>query len=526
MSRSHHCSDSLRPYPGPAATSWRHWNITTETGRKTVPNAPTATTRESTGESTPKHFYLPFPPFSRNTFHVIPNKDTFTPTNALLSFSVRNVRSYWEEATLSLLGTRVSEPGVLREISIAGSTDPITVLPVAGIFGANASGKSTALRAMADMRELVLRSFRRGHQDTKLRRRPFCLNNQGTVSPSRFAIDLILNNVRWQYGFEIDDDQVIAEYAYHYPRGRQALVFRREQGNPAPTFGPLFRTSGRLLSRFVRKNALLLSVAGAAADETVGDRSEILGTIGPLFAWFRTNLLLMDSANRDARISRTAELLESPDVRDGILGLLQAADLGIAGIERVQIDPEFAERLQKAIRILRHIDEDSQPGDDDQIQPDIVRLSHMGEDGPTPIDPEHESQGTRVWIGMLGPVLDILGEGAVVQVDELDASLHPHLVNQFIKLFQNPKTNPLGAQLVFNAHDTTILGNGGRRTLGRDQIWLTEKGVDGTTTLYSMAEFQPKRGEALGKRYLQGRYGGIPVLDAAEFEHATDISGS
>ena len=114
----------------------------------------------------------------------------------------------------------------------------------------------------------------------------------------------------------------------------------------------------------------------------------------------------------------------------------------------------------------------------------------------------------------------------MVLVDELDGSLHPHLVQQFIQLFQSRTTNPKGAQLIFNAHDPTILGDSSQRSLGRDQIWLTEKDADGATTLYSMAEFQPKRDEALGRRYLQGRYGGVPLLNPTEFEQATDMTGS
>ena len=100
-------------------------------------------------------------------------------------------------------------------------------------------------------------------------------------------------------------------------------------------------------------------------------------------------------------------------------------------------------------------------------------------------------------------------------VDELDASLHPHLVQRLIAIFQEPDTNPRCAQLIFNAHDVTILGHSARRTLGRDQIWFTEKKADGTTTLYPLADFRPKRDEALGRRYLQGRYGGVPVLGPA-----------
>ena len=228
------------------------------------------------------------------------------PRTSLLSFTAAaDVRSYWDEVNLSLLGTRLSEADVVRELnSLAGTPAPVSVLPVAGIFGANASGKSTILRAMADMRAIVLGSFRRGDRESRLPRHSFLLHSEAPERPSRFAVDLVLNGVRWQYGFDIDDHRVLDEYAYHYPKGRQALAFRRNRDGGEPSFGPAFRSFGRALTRLVRKNALLLSVAGAleggSRAKSVRERANLLG---PLFTWFRTNLLLMESGNGLERVA-------------------------------------------------------------------------------------------------------------------------------------------------------------------------------------------------------------------------------
>ena len=191
----------------------------------------------------------------------------FEPLSALLSFTAENVRSYRDEVNLSLLATRMSAEGVGRELPTA-SARSVRVLPAAGVFGANASGKTTILRALADMRDLVMGSFRRGGEGSGLPRRPFLLDADSRERPSRFEVDLILREVRWQYGFEIDDERVLQEYVYHFPRGRQSLVFHRV--GSAIEFGPRFRTTGKSLRRLVRENALVLSVAGAAADEEIG----------------------------------------------------------------------------------------------------------------------------------------------------------------------------------------------------------------------------------------------------------------
>lgn len=124
-------------------------------------------------------------------------------TNALLSFTAENARSYRDEVQLSMLGTRLSAEGVPRSLVPTGMTKPIRVLPAAGIFGANASGKTTILRTIVDMRGLVLMSFRHGSRRTPVPRRPFLLDPEYRDRPTRFEIHLVLDGVRWVYGFKL-----------------------------------------------------------------------------------------------------------------------------------------------------------------------------------------------------------------------------------------------------------------------------------------------------------------------------------
>jgi AAA15 family ATPase/GTPase len=134
-----------------------------------------------------------------------------------------------------------------------------------------------------------------------------------------------------------------------------------------------------------------------------------------------------------------------------------------------------------------------------------------------------ESDGTRTWFGLIGPVLTALKEGLLVVFDELDASLHPMLSAQLIKLFHDPATNPLGAQLIFSSHDTSLLNH-----LNRDQIWLTEKLEDGATRLGALAEFAGERvrkSQNLEKAYLHGRFGALPDVDRTEILRALGLIG-
>lgn len=133
--------------------------------------------------------------------------------------------------------------------------------------------------------------------------------------------------------------------------------------------------------------------------------------------------------------------------------------------------------------------------------------------------------GTRVWFGLIGPVVQALESGSVFLADELDASLHPALVTELVRLFQDEDTNPRRAQLIFNSHDATLLGDTvGAPLLGRDQIWFTEKSNDGSTRLYPLVALEPRKQEAVGKRYLEGRYGATPILSPQEFASAVELA--
>jgi uncharacterized protein len=183
------------------------------------------------------------------------------------------------------------------------------------------------------------------------------------------------------------------------------------------------------------------------------------------------------------RWAYTTGLLQQEHRHDQVLGLLQAADLGITDARVREIDPEFAERLKRATRIIQGREEEPEDKDSetDLLEPGVVLST-------------------------------------VLLVDEIEASLHPALVAQLVRLFQNPGTNPQEAQLIFKSHAASLLGDsGGERALGRDQIWFTEKGQDGASRLYPLSDLSPRSDEAIGRRYMAGRYGATPILAAEEF---------
>ncbi|HUN33573.1 MAG TPA: ATP-binding protein [Trebonia sp.] len=434
-------------------------------------------------------------------------------TSMLLAFRAANVRSFRDEIDLSLLATALAEPDVPRLVPWREGGQPIRVLPAAGVFGANASGKSNLLRALDDMRSHVLHSFRQGDPEGGMARSPFRLDRSYADAPSRFEVDLVLDGIRHEYGFVINNDRVLEEWAYRYPRGKAALLFRREED--AVTLGERNRVKGRAVIEILRPNSLFLSAAAAAS------HPDLL----PLHQWFGQNLLLAEASTRAQRWAYTTDLMRQEQRRQPVLGLLHAADLGITDARVRELDPQLIDRVKRAARILqgREDEPDGIDPDVDISEPGVV-LTHLGADGDVDFDSAEESLGTMVWLGLAGPVIAALANGEVLLVDEIEASLHPTLVAELVRLFQNPESNPRGAQVIFNSHEASLLGDSrGDRVLGRDQVWFTEKAQDGASRLYPLADLSPRADEAIGRRYLAGRYGATPIVAPQEF---TEVGAS
>lgn len=431
----------------------------------------------------------------------------------LLAFSAENARSFREEMHLSLLSTTLSERRFVREIAWREGGKPIGVLPVAGIFGANASGKSNVLRVMHDMRDHVLSSFRHGNPAGGVPRRNFLLDSEPSDRPTRYEIDLVLDGIRHTYGFVFDDQEFIEEWAFRFPRGRSTVMFHRRRGKVE--LGGESRAKGRAVIELLRPNSLFLSAAGSANHPS----------LMPLYSWFMRNLRLAEADSRPSRQAFTAQMLEDSESRARVMNLLRAADLGIAGAKPYRPDPETRERIERAIRVLagEEGEPESEAGTPIEFDELGARLLHEGVAGPIEFDLSDESLGTLVWFGLIGPVVDALAEGSVFLADELDASLHPRLVNQLVRLFQDPKTNSRRAQMIFNSHDATLLGDSSERMLGRDQVWFAEKTRDGSTRLYALSELDTRKSEAVGRRYLAGRYGAVPLLSDQEFDAAAEL---
>lgn len=398
----------------------------------------------------------------------------------LRSFRLGNHRSFRDEQELLLMPAM---PG-----------DERAAVPVAAVYGANASGKSNLFKAMT----LVMGAVMNRHLPTSAGRHivavqdPFRLGLGAEPRPSTFVFELIADGVQYTYGFLLDEDEIIEEWLYSYPEKRRRVVFERDRdGIKFGTTVVDLKQKLEVLEELIRPTALFLSVC---------DRLE-LGPLMPVYRWFSSGLLVngLGGGWFGSEFVQGAVgdyLLRHPENRQRMVSLLSVADVGI-------VDVVVEERLDSPRRFTGAFDLE-------------LKLLH----GPARerFDFDDESSGTRNWIGLLPQVLSALDEGLVLLVDEIDASLHPLLTARLVGLFQDPELNNHGAQLVFTTHDTSLLGTMlGEQVLDRDQIWFVERDAEGASSLYPLTDFKPRKDQNTERRYLAGSYGAVPVLgDFAE----------
>ena len=435
----------------------------------------------------------------------------------LLSFRFANHRSFRDEQHLNLTPIYGS--------SGADGSGAFEAVPVVGIFGANASGKSNVVSAFDYVSRMVGTSDRESEPGIGPTRQPFRLDPNSSREPSSYVVDLMLDEVRFTYGFVLDDEKVLEEWLYSYPFRKKRVVFERteqdfEWGEESR------RSSIRRLTDIIAPTALFLSVSArfTSRGPTNQEPDETSAALHAVFSWLwqrmvRARALATSPTMMAANFSRS---LANPNRRAVVVDLLRAADVGLRDV--LVLEPEDDDDL------LTQVDRrgaEITKAEQDRIRRAArregrVQFLHHGAIGDVMLDLTDESSGTLRLLDLASRAISVLERGGLLLVDEIDASLHPLLTASLVRLFGLAGVNRSHAQLVFTSHDATLLGNlDGEEVLGRDQIWFTEKADDGASTLFPLAEFKPRRqGENRLRRYLNGSYGATPEISMRLFESA------
>jgi hypothetical protein len=414
----------------------------------------------------------------------------------LIQFNFKNFKSFREEATLDLSATKMTE--FSDRVVIVGSEK---VLPVAAIYGANASGKSNIYNAFEYMSDYVEDSFKYGDEEEKFeefRPTPFLFDSTSADAESSFEVYFTLSENKtertYNYGFCIDKEGVTEEWLNYKAKSARKYrrVFYRGTSDEELDLSGFPKSSRDNIQVALEKQVLIISLgAKLKISKCKAIRDWFLANEFADFGDLFTNFFM------SRRLPKG--FVEDKGVQQKVVEYFDSFDEHIKDfrIEKIPHDGETKEDSYKINALHKMIDSD-----------EMAEL-------PLGL----ESAGTLKMFALYPELQEVLEKGSVFFIDELNARLHPLLVRNFLLTFLNPKINIKHAQLIFTTHDTWQLSN---QLLRRDEIWFVEKDERGVSTLYSLADFVDEDGsrirkdESYEKNYLLGKYGAIPTLKSID----------
>lgn len=413
----------------------------------------------------------------------------------LIEFRVTNFRSLRDEQVFSMVASKdktLQDTHTLR----SGIAAAPALLRSAAIYGPNAGGKSNLIKALHYMRGVVVESASLIKPGQTFNVQPFRLDAKSGGKPTEFEATFVVEGIRYQYGFAMTPARIVREHLLVYKAFKPQHWFKRhydkERDRDVYDFGPGLKGQKSVWESATRPNALFLSMAVQLNSDQ----------LQPAFNWFARQLVVFNEVTPlNQRV--TIQMLRDAEGKKSICNFLSTADMSIADIDIVT-------RKMPGQSVRFDLVGGKTEVRAEEMETDELQFHHVTDAGKAVFGLADESNGTRSYLFLAGPVLDILRKGLTLVVDELDTSLHTLLVRRLVQLFHDANLNKNGAQLIFTTHDTSLLD--AADLFRRDQIWLVEKERDQASRLYGLSEFSPRKNEALERGYLMGRYGGLPLL--------------
>ena len=446
----------------------------------------------------------------------------------LLSFSIENFRSFREEQTLSMVASnrQPDHPEHTAEIP----DDENRALPLAVIYGANGAGKSNLVRALSFLQGLVVR----GTEPKKpIGRRAFVFDKESASKPTEVKIQYVVGRHVYAFGCRVSDKAVEAEWLSLLRDGKEISIYERATGSDGEVkieAGLVLKDDtwgdhGKALALTkvgVLPNQLFLHAAGKNLREQ--DQGPVLR--GAL-RWF-TELLTVIPA--DSTFAALAQFVAQDEKFTTFAGdFLRRV---VTGVDRLRVDTSQVEEsfLGALGRHFEQIGKDMpvgetatftspdgtellvEKGEGTKVRVRTIKSEHVIEDGSRVALPfSEESDGTQRLTHLLPALHNICQNQGLFVIDEIDRSLHPLLAKGFVRTFLQLCAGK-GSQLVFTTHETAFLD---LELLRRDEIWFADKKQkEGTTELYSLADYKVRTDLKIDKAYLQGRFEAVPPIES------------
>ena len=451
----------------------------------------------------------------------------------LLNMTIENWRCFRDEVTFSMVASREQRHG---EMVAKSKKYKMGILPVAVIFGGNASGKTSLLAAMDFAREFVT-SLDRGYM--YIRAEPFVLRKNCEHAPSCFKFQFLLDDQAYEYSFSVTREKVLQEKLLRLGVASEKLLYSRE--GKEIEFGQKFTGKQRQFLYFVNRgtkdNALFLTtLVSYDADD---DYSVVVDKFRMVYDWFGS--LRVVGANKGFMHHEQFVDVKNP-IHIWMNGVLPSLDTGVAEIGGVDVP---INGLGLEAKYLSELNMNLSEGDfvpvavpwayggdnryvvtkrDGKLVAQRLATMHMSESGEGIAFTRYmESDGTNRLLDILPAFMDLttVNGAKVYAIDEIERSLHTILAVELIQSYLDKCNADTRTQLFLTTHNPTLMD---QKLFRRDEMWLAEREPSGASKLVSFSEYEGVRHDKDVRRsYLDGRLGGVPdIVRGGLFDAAFD----
>lgn len=409
------------------------------------------------------------------------------------SFYVTNFKSIKDRVDVDFSASKLTEDTFYNNTFNYKGDD---ILKVMSFYGANATGKSTLVVALAALRELVVINnpiFFVNHNQYQLPYFPFLFSKETKNKPTEFGIEFSLDNTNesyvYNYYIKYDKNNVLSEHLYKATSQKDSLIFKRDYINGITHVDFGYSTNNPLLTALkpsVMNNRSFLSMF---SNFNVPDLTDA-------YKFFAERMI-----NVTPEISRYSDyipqkILTDENLKNFTLKLLKAADFNIKNLKIAKSKRRISMPFGSVV------------GPNDNA---ALFLEHVGDVDDGTLEFIDESLGTKKMVVLAEILYPVFTKSSVLIVDELESSLHPELTKFVVELFLDETINVNNSQLLFTSHESTLLN---LNLLRRDQINFVYKDTNNCGTyIRSLKDFSIRKTENVAKSYLAGRYLTSPETD-------------